>query len=359
MRAIDLFSGIGGFALAGKWCWGERYEILSFCEFDRKCQELLSVRFPGVPIHPNVKDFDGTKFADVDLVTGGFPCQPFSVAGKQEGTEDDRYLWLEMLAVIHSAKPRWVIAENVYGLITWNDGVVLETVLSDLETEGYAVQAFIIPACAKGARHQRYRVWIVANNDQVRCNARRTEQPLQGSGEYGKTLPAFTPRIEGERTARDKQETCSEQSGEIRRDFNRLRDRVTAHSYQSRIGTRRRGTFGNEQTDSEKRQHAQSEFTGHVATDDTHIRRNREWRTWNGWERLTNSRCRFNQAQPGQNGLVYGLSNWLDRYLSTESGISWTVSTLKGHTHRIHQLGNAIVPQVAYEIMRAIRDSEK
>jgi DNA (cytosine-5)-methyltransferase 1 len=176
MKALDLFSGIGGFALAGHWVWGEDYQVQSFVEFDKACQELLNVRFPGVPVHPNVKDFDGTKYTDIDILTGGFPCQPFSAAGKRKGTEDDRYLWPEMYRIIKEARPRWVLAENVRGLVTWNEGMVLDTVLSDLENEGYETQSFVIPACAVEAPHRRDRVWIVANYAGVNWNGVRDEQ---------------------------------------------------------------------------------------------------------------------------------------------------------------------------------------
>ena len=101
--------------------------------------------------------------SSVELLTGGFPCQPFSQAGRRQGTADDRYLWPEMARVIREWKPQWVVAENVAGLATWNDGLVLETVCTDLEREGYEVQSYIIPACAVGAPHRRDRIWIIGN----------------------------------------------------------------------------------------------------------------------------------------------------------------------------------------------------
>jgi DNA (cytosine-5)-methyltransferase 1 len=127
-------------------------------EIDPFCQKVLQKNFPGVPIHDNIKTFtyNGTN---PFILTGGFPCQPFSCAGKRKGKEDDRYLWPEMLRVISEARPTWVIGENVGGFVNMG----LDDCISDLEAEGYEVQPFIIPACAKNAPHRRDRVWIVAN----------------------------------------------------------------------------------------------------------------------------------------------------------------------------------------------------
>lgn len=115
-----------------------------------------------------------------DLLTGGFPCQPFSQAGKRRGTEDDRYLWPEMLRVIQLTKPTWIIGENVGGFVTWNEGMVLEQVCVDLENEGYEVQPFIIPACAVNAPHRRDRVWIVANSTSERGRGRTSQKRSHG-----------------------------------------------------------------------------------------------------------------------------------------------------------------------------------
>jgi DNA (cytosine-5)-methyltransferase 1 len=162
MKHLDLFSGIGGFALAASWVWGEDHEIVSFCEIEDYPQRVLKKHWPDVPCHGNIKTLKGDSFGTIDLITGGFPCQPFSTAGKQGGSSDDRYLWPEMLRVIQEAKPTWVIGENVAGLINM---VEFEQCFLDLESEGYETQAFIIPACAKDAKHRRDRVWIVAHSE--------------------------------------------------------------------------------------------------------------------------------------------------------------------------------------------------
>jgi len=161
MRMLDLFSGIGGFSLAASWVWGDELEIVGFVEIDKFCQKVLKKHWPDVPIYEDIKELDGTQFKSVDLITGGFPCQPFSVAGKRKGKEDDRYLWPEMFRVIQEIKPHWVISENVIGIINME----LDKVLSDLESEGYETETFIIPACGVDAPHRRNRVWIVANTN--------------------------------------------------------------------------------------------------------------------------------------------------------------------------------------------------
>ena len=163
MRHLDLFSGIGGFALAASWVWPE-HEVVAFCEQDQFCQKVLSKHWPDVPVNTDIHTLRGDEFGSIDLVSGGFPCQPYSVAGKRRGAEDDRALWPEMLRIIKEAKPTWVLGENVAGIIKME----LDKVLSDLESIGYETRAFVIPACAVNAPHRRDRVWVVAYSDATR-----------------------------------------------------------------------------------------------------------------------------------------------------------------------------------------------
>ena len=200
MKHLDLFSGIGGFSLAARWVWGEEHEPI-FCEIDKFCQKVLRKHWPIAKIFTDIKELtyeqivadtgseggqqergrqsdkretpsklascgkngrSGTTTkpqSTIDLLTGGFPCQPFSVAGKRQGEADDRYLWPEMLRIISEVKPRWVIGENVTGILNMG----FDDMLADLEAEGYEVETLVLPACAVGARHRRDRVWIVAN----------------------------------------------------------------------------------------------------------------------------------------------------------------------------------------------------
>ena len=162
LKVLDLFSGIGGFAL-GLDSTGI-FETVKFVEKDKYCQKVLQKNFPNIPIEEDIKNVEG-KEGDADVVVGGFPCQPMSVAGKRKGTDDDRYLWPEMFRLIKQIKPQFVIGENVQGIINIQNGMVLRQVQDDLESEGFEVQCFLIPASGIGAWHQRYRVWIVGHSE--------------------------------------------------------------------------------------------------------------------------------------------------------------------------------------------------
>lgn len=162
MRHGSLFSGIGGFDLASEWMGWENVFHCEWMEFPRK---VLDYYWPDADSHIDICKTDFKKYANkIDILTGGFPCQPFSTAGKRKGKDDERYLWGEMLRAIQEIKPMYVIAENVFGITNIDGGMVFEQVCLDLETEGYEVQPFIIPAAAKNAPHRRDRVWFIAKN---------------------------------------------------------------------------------------------------------------------------------------------------------------------------------------------------
>jgi DNA (cytosine-5)-methyltransferase 1 len=165
---LDLFSGIGGFALAAQMVGG--IKTAAFCEIDPWARQVLAKNFPNVPICEDVKTLNPKHYGTIDLITGGFPCQPYSTAGKRNGDADARALWPEMLRIIGEAKPRWVLGENVVGF----KGVALDAMLDALENLGYSCQTFDIPASSLGAWHRRSRLWIVAHLDGGGWNA----QPL-------------------------------------------------------------------------------------------------------------------------------------------------------------------------------------
>ena len=165
MKVLDLFSGIGGFSLGLEWAG---MSTVAFCERDPYCTTILNKHWPDTPVHNDVRNLDGKDYADsIDLVAGGFPCQPFSVAGNRRGSDDDRHLWPEMLRIIQEAKPRWVIGENVFGLIN----MALDDVQADLEREHYEVRKFVLPAVAVDAHHRRDRVFIIAYRNPALVNA--------------------------------------------------------------------------------------------------------------------------------------------------------------------------------------------
>jgi len=159
LRHVDLCSGIGGFALGFQWA--ELSKTIMFCDTEKWCREILAKNFPNVPITNDVKELanDPERLVpDHDILTAGYPCQPFSVAGRQKGEKDDRHIWPYIFRIIACKRPTWCVFENVYGHVALG----LDKVLADLESEGYSTRTFIVPACAKDAPHRRDRLWIIA-----------------------------------------------------------------------------------------------------------------------------------------------------------------------------------------------------
>jgi DNA (cytosine-5)-methyltransferase 1 len=177
LKHLDLFSGIGGFALGLESTGG--FETVGFCDNEPFAQKVLKKHWPDVPCYEDVRNVgvDTVGYRGVDIITGGFPCQPFSVAGKQD-PKDNRQLWPEMFRIIQEIRPTYVIGENVRNLISIREGVVFEQVCTDLEGEGYEVQTFVLPASAVNAPHQRYRCWIVADTNDTgdRTSRSRTDE---------------------------------------------------------------------------------------------------------------------------------------------------------------------------------------
>jgi DNA (cytosine-5)-methyltransferase 1 len=276
---LDLFSGIGGFALAAGWAG---FTTVGFVEYEDFPKRLLSRRFPGIPIHSDIHDFDATPFRGVDLITGGFPCQPFSAAGKQRGKEDDRWLWKEMLRVIIEAQPTWVLAENVAGLIN----MALDEVLADLEAQDYATATVVLPACSQNALHIRQRCWIIAKSlAHSKCQSVRDK----GSGEDA----SETSSSKGE--LRERQRIWSDPS-ECSTDV--------AHSKIKRTQGLRPSGF---------------EESPAYAGQEVPL-------------------CRYERIGPS--------------YWETEPAVGRVADGIPNRVDRLKGLGNSILPQVAYELIR-------
>jgi len=174
MQLIDLFAGIGAFSLAGKQVWGDELEILGFSEIEHYPIQVYQKNFPGVPNLGDIKKINGKaiKFSGPSIVTGGFPCPPFSHAGNRRGKDHDQFIWDQMFRIISETRSDWVIAENVAGLLSLG----IEDCISDLENQGYETSTFLLPACAIGAPHIRNRVFIIAHAKKDRsfnCNGLR------------------------------------------------------------------------------------------------------------------------------------------------------------------------------------------
>jgi len=210
LKVLDLFSGIGGFSLGLERTGG--FETAAFCEIDPFCKKVLKKHWPDVPIYEDVRSLN--YGGSIDVICGGFPCQPFSVAGKREGAEDDRHLWPAMFGLIQKYRPGWVIGENVAGLVNMG----LDNVLTDLESEGYTTRTFVIPACAVNAPHRRDRVWIIANaqsdgggasNETGRATGGQNGEQTQQPTEHGE----IQPMANTDRTGREEQHTSSQPKG--------------------------------------------------------------------------------------------------------------------------------------------------
>lgn len=295
MRALDLFSGIGGIALAAEWAG---IETAAFCEIDPYCRRVLSRHWPGVPIYEDVRELTRERLerdgvmdnGAIDLICGGFPCQPFSIAGKRRGAVDDRHLWPEMARIISEIRPTWVVGENVVGIIK----LALDDVLFDLESLGYACRTFVIPACAVGAPHRRERVFIVAH---------ASRQLPHGGGD------ARRRRAESPDGGQDVADTSG--TGREERHFATV-----------------------------------TEKPGHNPGSGDQNRR--KW--------------------PAQSGLgrdADGFPNWLDRTrwpaAFGEPQHDWepprVAVGVKNRVPRLKALGNAVVPQQVYPILRAIKEA--
>lgn len=210
LKVLDLFSGIGGFSLGLERTGG--FETVAFCEIDPFCQKVLRKHWPDVPIYEDVRtlEHDGP----VDVITGGYPCQPFSLAGKRKGEEDDRHLWPAMFALIKRHRPAWVLGENVAGHVSLG----LDAVLADLEKIDYACRPYIIPACAVDAPHRRDRIWIVANAKHPKRRAGEPDryEPNRETAEWQETPSGPGTPGENGHSGAMADANCNQQHGRCR-----------------------------------------------------------------------------------------------------------------------------------------------
>lgn len=324
----DLFAGIGGFSLAIEEVFNNEKIKHIFCEWEQFPTAVLrqhwpegefwgdiaelvadttSKRLQGELHRPRQSDErifnkahagSRTTNHDFTIVTGGFPCQPFSAAGRRKGTADNRYQWPNMLAVIRNVRPEWVVAENVRGLVTWNDGMVLEQVCTDLEAEGYEVQPFIIPAVAVGAPHRRDRVWIIAHAKDQRSI---TQMGLE----------------------RQSDQKTAEHSDE---------DRDAADSSSIRDG----GSASKERR-AKKRELESEELEGGPLRSESERRFGGDWDT--DWREIALATC------------LPSMDDGLPRVMD---GV--TISRAKWRNESIKAYGNGIVHQIATQIMQAIKE---
>lgn len=300
----SLFSGIGGFDLAAQWMgWNNIFQV----EKDDWCRKVLTKNFPKTERFADIKDFTGHEYTNrIDVISGGFPCQPFSVAGQRKGKEDDRYLWEEMLRVIATIKPTYVVGENVTGII----GLALDTVLSDLEAQDYTTETFIIPACGKNAWHRRDRVWIVAYANSIgrQDEQKENEKPLC----YGERNNPI------EKQGREQQQCRTGKSSSL------------FPNTESKLSNERKHGEHTEQREIQ----LQTGGSDSISTNTNNTGCKEQWQPITDETELFAPKC----------------SSWWE----AEPGVGRVVDGLPGRVDRLKGLGNAIVPQVAYEIFSAI-----
>ncbi len=360
LKHIDLFSGIGGFSLA--FDSTQKIETVAFCEIEEYPQKVLKKNFPGVPIYNDITELvrnESTrpiwgqgKWQDLecDILTGGYPCQPFSQAGKRKGEEDDRHLWPFMLEIIKQKRPKFIVAENVAGHITLG----LDNVLFDLESEGYSARAVVLPASSVNAHHRRDRVWVIAQDTQEDSNSNSERSHRKGVNE------------QGDNESNDRQERKSRSVREVLANGGDTEVRETEYvantrskGLQSSRTTREVGSKGEEK---ERRARDKSTFhttpssnerpTTDVADSDS-SQRKREQQSIGVRKEYTDSGITsWGEFESYLGGRSDGVSSWVDG--SWERGIDRVTTNPKNRANRLKALGNAIVPQVAYWIALAI-----
>jgi DNA (cytosine-5)-methyltransferase 1 len=302
MTHASLFSGIGGFDLAAEWMG---WENIFHCEWNPFGQRVLAHHFPNSKSYNDITKTDFSLHAgQIDILTGGFPCQPYSNAGKRLGKADERHLFPHMLRCIKEVKPQWVIGENVRGLVNWNGGMVFHEVCDDLESEGYEVQPFLIPAAGVNAPHQRQRIWFVAYCKDFGCMSTKTTDKWQ------------------EHILNDRNgiRTIFEPNGEIRNVTN-------TKCIGLEFGKEKRNIYQS----TSKTQSERSKSSKSIET--------------NG-SKYESKWVNFPTQSP-----ICGGDDGIPKELDSITFSKWRNESIKSY-------GNAIVPQVAYEIFKAIQSFE-
>ena len=394
---LSLFSGIGGLDMAAEWAG---IETIGQCEWAEYPTKVLEKHWPDVPRWKDIRTLTGESFygrtgrRTVDIISGGFPCQPFSVAGKQRGKEDDRYLWPEMVRVIKELRPTWIVGENVAGIVR----MALPDILSELEACGYRTRTFLIPACAVGTRHRRYRAAIVAYTD--------TERELQPTGnqqdvrngigvsseivadtksEPSRRLPVrkkterpgFVGSSEdvqhADSSGCEKQHVATESDEERFASWGCYEGNVcdaTSEGLSNRSG-KSVGGQGTQEQES-KRPDSNVSDSDNRSRD---VRRDGEFPTIKETERAgSNIGGRAQKHEPGERrtaesvlgGVADGISDWMDRdldflinhYWDDEPDIPRIATGIEHRVDRLKCLGNAVVPQQFYPIFKAIAEVE-
>ena len=328
MNHISLFSGIGGFDLASEWIgWNN----VASCEINPFGRKVLEHYWPDALHHDDVHTFTkklldekikGWNSKDI-ILSGGFPCQPYSNAGKRKGKEDERHLWPEMLRIIREVRPRWIVGENVRGLVNWNGGMVFDEIHFNLENLGYEIQSFILPACSKDAPHRRDRIWIVAHTNDTNTGSENRgnkgtskEIRRQKTGDVLGTLRNVGNVTDTDNARTDKQMRINKKQPK--------KNKGRGIKSQSKFGA-----FGGNATDTASKRRGQNNGKRKSRFVDQKSK-------GNNWEN-------FPIESP-----ICGGNDGISRELDGITFPKWRNESIKAY-------GNAVVPQVVFEIFKAIQ----
>jgi len=349
VRHGSLFSGIGGFDLASEWMG---WENVFHCEWNEFGKKVLKYYWPKAKSYEDITTTDFTIHrGKIDILTGGFPCQPYSTAGKRLGKEDDRHLWPEMLRAIREIQPTYVVGENVLGLVNWNGGLVFNEVQADLEAEGYEVQPFVLPACAVNAPHRRDRVWFVA----YRYDSRNATPSSRTNGKQSEeSIERQQPQLEHCGFSTTENATNPNSNGQHECDSN---NKINAGNKPTENTLCSGRLYGEPEQEGAEIWEQRNACTGssvriHLSegdsSDTTHIRQ--EYALENG--KL--ERGRFGQSHQRN---AWNTFPSVSPICTGNDGISLRLDGIafpKWRNESIKAAGNAIVPQVVYQIFQAI-----
>lgn len=347
MKSLDCFAGIGGFALGMSWAG---IETIGFVEADEKAQLVLKKNFPGVPIHGDIRTFDATQYrGKVQIVSGGFPCQPWSGAGRRRGHLDDRDLWEEMLSVIRNVKAPYFLGENVQGFV--NKEMGLQRATTDLEREGFQTRNFLLPACGVNAPHQRYRIFIVGYSEHNGSSSAEECGNIVEAGKRGEEESKQTVQLEGT-GGQGCDETLAYSECDTKRSAQRKGTQQSSNGEQNN-GNEIRDDLGN---GSKVLAYSESGKSRLKEAGDRRENSSRGSKKLGGSERSARVQLggSFNGVSPELDGSI---NSWTDGW---EDGIPRVEVGVKGRSTRLKQLGNSVVPQLVYmicdSILRADRD---
>ena len=368
---LSLFSGIGGLDLAAEWAG---MQTIGQCEWAEYPTKVLEKHWPDVPRWKDIRTLTGESFYErtgrrtVDIISGGFPCQPFSVAGKQRGKEDDRYLWPEMVRVIKELRPTWVVGENVAGIIK----LALPDILSELEACGYRTRTFLIPACAVGARHRRYRAAIVGYSEHNGLSSTEIAGGTQKTGAREQKRKKEASESSGTGEPKNRHDVANTESKfEGRLSVGEEPEKPGLVSGCENVGH----TYGaGLQTERTKQQPTRASRTGkNVQYSDSAGRKKQYTAAQPNKTRLTGWRYseRKNESREWatesiMDRMANGLPDWMDgdldfiinHYWDDEPDIPRIATGIEHRVDRLKCLGNAVVPQQFYPIFKAIAEVE-